>query len=63
MEQSKYKTLAVAKQQFLIDWFVCNLNENDFAKAKQDLTELLKKAQEEKHVVPVGFFTFKWWNQ
>ncbi len=62
MEQSKYKTLAVAKQEFIEKhyWEMDKPwnerdNEDWVSPFEKDLNELIKKAQEEKHVVPVGY--------
>ncbi len=58
MNQTKYKTLAVAKQEFIEKHGCYNrIAHYDFEK---DLTALINKAQEEKHAMPLGFYRFNW---
>jgi len=55
MDQSKYKTFAVAKQDFIKKYRL----EYRPGDVEKDLDELIKKAQEEK-VIPLGFYKFNW---
>ena len=53
MKQSKYKTLAATKQEFIKKYCIDNCEE-----MSKDIDNIINKAQNEKHTTPLGFYTF-----